>query len=239
MAEQSVIFVPGFMCDERLFRPQAAFFSALGWNVQVANTQCAHSIGDMARQLIRDAPDSFALCGLSMGGIVALEVMQQAPEKVEALALLNTTPLADQSAEQRIAHIGRVDEELMSIIQDELKPRYLSATNNDPEIVRCILAMARDLGPDTFKRQSEALLNRADMRCMLQQIDCPTLVLAGADDQVCTADLHRAMAGAIPGSRLVIVNNCGHLSTLESPETVNQALYSVFSRTGSNRPQGG
>jgi pimeloyl-ACP methyl ester carboxylesterase len=89
--------------------------------------------------------------------------------------------------------------------------------------------MAEDTGVEAFLRQQQAIMGRPDSRPSLGAIKCPTLVLVGDEDQATPPELSREIADNIAQSRLVIVANSGHLSTLEQPETVNEALVAWMS----------
>lgn len=163
-----------------------------------------------------------------MGGIVAFEVWRQAPERVAGLALLNTTPFADSPARRdtRLDQIKRVgDGQLKTVVMEELKPSYLGAkTKKDQSVLNEIYGMAERLGPDVFVAQSKALMARADSAETLQTITCPTIVIAGEQDEVCPVELHEIMHHGITQSVLRSVPDCGHLSTMESPDEVTALL---------------
>lgn len=227
MTTTPVILVPGLMCDRRLFALQGSAYGA-SRPVLHADLSKDTTIGAMAERLLSDAPDRFCLAGLSMGGIVAFEAWRQAPGRIAGLALLNTTPFADSPARQstRLAQIERVKRgQLKSVVMEELKPNYLGAkSKGDQELLDEIFAMAASLGPEVFIRQSRALMSRKDSVETLATINCPALIIAGAEDEVCPPELHEIMHRGIEGSRLQIIPGCGHLSTMEAPGIVTKAL---------------
>ena len=215
------------MCDARLFAPQIGALSA-GRTVQVATITEADSIPRLARLVLADAPPRFALAGLSMGSIVAMEMLRQAPERIERVALLDTNHRAETPDRQALRgpQVERVFEgALRQVLIEEMKPLYLAPENRDDEtILTCALDMAMDLGPDVFARQSEALRTRPDQSDVLRAADLPALVLCGEHDRLCPVERHQEMAALLPQSRLVIVPNAGHLSTLENPAATTEAL---------------
>lgn len=222
---EPLVFLPGFMCDRRLFAPQIA---GLGEDIECLTKIVAKStIGQMADAVLATAPKTFALAGLSMGGIIALEIMTRAPQRVSRLALMDTTPLADAPANRDVrtrqiadVHAGRLD----AVIRDELKPAYLVDGPNKPAILETCMDMARTLGPDVFEQQSLALRDRLGLEEVLHTIRVPTLVLCGAQDRLCPPERHRAMNAAIPHSKLKLISGAGHLPTLEQPEATTAAL---------------
>ncbi len=227
MAEFPIVFAPGLMCDARLFEKQAADLRRER-AVLFADFSEDESIAGMARRLLDDAPERFYLAGLSMGGIVAFEVWRQAEDRLAGLALMNTTPFADSPARRqtRLSQIARVEDgKLKTVVMEELKPNYLGAnTKNDQALLNEIFAMADRLGPAVFRRQSIALMSRCDSAETLAAINCPTLIIAGEEDEVCPPELHEIMKTAIANADLHILKACGHLSTMEAPEQVTSLL---------------
>ncbi len=225
MTAEHVLLLPGMMCDERLFEPQ---MDTINVPMHVGDTTRDDSFAAMARRALAEAPDRFAIVGLSMGGILAFEIWRQAPDRVTHLALLDTNPHAD-SAERRSMRAEQIAQVLKgglrSLAIDSLKPAYLAEANrDDDDLLETILAMALDLGADVFERQSIALKERIDSVATLATIDCPTTILCGAEDRLCPVEYHELMAERIPGARLVVVDDCGHLATLEQPAVVTREL---------------
>ena len=188
----------------------------------------------LAAHALAEAPERFAMAGLSMGGILAFEIWRQAPERVTHMALLDTNPHAE-ALERRSSRLEQIHTAiaggLRELAIESLKPLYLAeAHRDDQRLLDTILDMALDLGPEVFKRQSLALRDRADSVPTLATIDCPTLVLCGAEDRLCPVAHHEFMAERIPHARLVVVENCGHMSTLEQPEVVTKELKQLFAQ---------
>ena len=216
------------MCDGRLFSAQQRSLEAAGHSCSNGDLASGETIEELAANVLADAPECFVPVGLSMGGIVALEIVRQAPERVSHLALLNTTYRADKAGPQRIAQIDRVRQgELNLVLREELKPTYMHPDNRTAERLALLSDMGAALGEDVFERQSKALIARRSYAESLCEISCPTLVLAGAQDEVCPVVLHRDIAAAIPCARLEILQGCGHLSTLEKPAAVTRALFGL------------
>ncbi len=220
-----VLFLPGMMCDARLFAPQIAALSQER-AVQVAALTGQDSTAAMAAEVLAHAPPRFALAGLSMGGIVAMEVLAQAPDRVARLALLDTNPLAEvpQVQERRAPQIARaLSGALAQVMREDMMPRYL-APGSDPALLDLCLEMALDLGPAVFARQSLALRDRPDRQAVLAGHGGPALVLMGEGDRLCPRDRHDLMHALMPQSRLAVIAGAGHLPTLEQPEAVTAEL---------------
>jgi pimeloyl-ACP methyl ester carboxylesterase len=218
-----LIFLPGMMCDERLFTPQLGAFP----KARVITPIDFDTVQAMASDVLRQAPHTFALAGLSMGGIVAMEVLRQAPERVSRLALLDTNPRAELESVKamRAPQIESVKAGgLKTVIQEEMKPNYLVDSPRKPEILDLCMTMALKLGPDAFVNQSIALRNRPDQTETLRAYKGPALVLCGKQDRLCPVERHELMHALLANSHLEIVENAGHLPTLEQPKITTAAL---------------
>jgi pimeloyl-ACP methyl ester carboxylesterase len=223
---EPLVLVPGLACTGELFAPQ---IEALGGGrpIQVADHTGADSIAGIAEALLAAAPPRFALAGLSMGGYVALEVMRRAPSRVTRLALLDTSARADtdegrQNRERLIAlaQDGRYEE-----IDAVLWPRLVApGRRSDRVLAEVVTRMRRETGPEVFARQQRAIMGRVDSRPGLPGIEIPVLVLVGAEDAITPPEHAREMAEAIEWASLTVLPGVGHLSTLEAPGPVNEAL---------------
>jgi len=203
-----LVLLPGMMCDGRLFEPQIKGLSNQ-CDVDVLPITEFESIAQIADDVLLKAPAKFSLAGLSMGGIVAMEIMAKAPDRVERLALLDTNPLAEDPAisNNRLRQIERVlNGELLSVMRDEMKPLYLTDGANRKAHLALCMDMALTLGPEVFVRQSKALMSRLDQRATLSAIHVPTLVLCGRDDTLCPVERHALMHELIPHSIMSIIS---------------------------------
>lgn len=221
-----LVLLPGMMCDARLFAPQIAAFSR-DRAVQVAPLGGHDSMAALAAAVLADAPPRFALAGLSMGGIVAMEIMAQAPDRVVRLALMDTNPRAE-TPEMRVRRQPQIDRVraggLVEVMRDEMKPNYLAPGPGLAPVLDLCLDMALALGPAVFARQSAALRDRPDRQEVLRGVRVPTLVLCGAHDRLCPLERHALIHALIPGSVLCVIDSAGHLPTLEQPDATTQAL---------------
>ncbi len=162
-----------------------------------------------------------------MGGYIAYAILRAAPERVAKLALLDTAARADlpEQSERRMAQIELAESGRFGELLDLLWPLFVHKNRQHDEALKSVVrAMMDDTGPAAFVRQQKAIMTRPDSRPDLPKIKCPTLILVGDGDTLTPPKLSEEMAGLIPGSRLVTVADCGHLSTLERPEAVNRAL---------------
>ncbi|MCO6384905.1 alpha/beta fold hydrolase [Oceanicola sp. 502str15] len=221
-----LLFLPGMMCHARLFGAQTAYFSGRR-AVHHAPISGAESVQALAASVLAGAPERFALAGLSMGGIVAMEVLRQAPSRVERIALLDTNPLAEAEAVRdrrgpqiEMARAGR----MVEVMCDEMMPNYLADAPGTQPLLDLCMEMALSLGPEVFIRQSIALRDRPDQSDTLRAFEGPALVLCGRHDKLCPIERHELMASLFPDATLTIIEDAGHLPTLEQPDATNAAL---------------
>jgi len=194
----------------------------------------ADTMAEMARQVLAQAPERFALAGLSMGGLLSFELWRQAPERITRLALLDTNPRTDTPERQedrrrqlRMAASGKFPE----ITTDVLLPRLVHPNRlHDQALGQVILDMALSVGPTGFCNQINAVLSRSNSVPTLPTITVPTLVLCGREDILTPLELHEEMAASILDATLTVLEHCGHLSTLEQPGAVNRALRDWLTR---------
>ena len=221
-----IVFLPGMMCDARLYTPQIAAFGS-GRALHLPPLSGADTTKGIAKGILTNAPDRFALVGLSMGGIIAMEIMALSPERVDRLALLDTNP-CDELPDMRVRRAAQMDRvregRLGEVMRDEMKPNYLADSPNRQPILDLCMEMALDLGPEIFIRQSLALRDRPDRRDALRMISVPTLILCGREDRLCPVARHELMRDLIPGSRLEIIEGAGHLPVLEQSQLTNGAI---------------
>ncbi|SHH41085.1 Pimeloyl-ACP methyl ester carboxylesterase [Cognatiyoonia sediminum] len=220
-----LVFLPGMMCDERLFAHQIDAMSN-DRAIHVAAFDGTH-VATIAEEILKSAPPHFALAGLSMGGIVAMEILRQSPERVQAVALLDTNPLAEtrEVMERRIPQIEMaMNGNLEAVMRDEMKPNYLTEGPHRQSILDLCMDMALSMGPTAFIEQSRALQTRPDQTDTLRAYKSPTLILCGEEDTLCPVHRHTLMHELMPHSTLTILPNAGHLPTLEQPEATTAAL---------------
>ena len=219
--------LPGMMCNRRLFSAQAKTLGSR-YDVVVPSLTAGCSIEEMAKDVLCEITAAkFNLAGLSMGGIVAIDIIRQAPDRVSRLALIDTSPLAEAAdvkarREPQIAAARAGN--LAAVLRDELKPNYLANGDRKREILDLCTDMALTLGPDVFERHSRALQNRADRQETLRKVQAPTLIMMGEDDRLCPRDVHDLMHNLVSGSRLSIIEGAGHLPTLEKPDETTAEL---------------
>jgi len=226
MARESLVLLPGLLCDAALWAPQVEAL-ADDYEIFVADFTRADTIAGMAEAALALAPERFNLAGLSMGGYVAQEVVRRVPGRLLRLALLDTSarPDTDEQRSRRRGLIELAQKGQFKGVTPRLLPQLIHpARQQDAALTATVMGMAERVGPDAFLRQQKAIMGRVDSRPDLPRIACPALVLCGRDDVLTPLELSREMAEAVPGAELVVVEECGHLSSLERPAEVNAAF---------------
>lgn len=226
MPNTPLVLIPGLACTEALFADQIKALAG-SCEVIIGDHMQHGTMADIATHILSTTPARFALAGLSMGGYISLEIIRQAPERVERLALLDTSARADtpEKIEQRhealrLAAAGK----FMAVCHATLDLSIAQSRHGDRALKAEIIKMATDTGADVWARQVRAIIERRDSVPYLAEIACPTLVVVGEEDQLTPPDLAREMAAKIKRARLEVIADCGHMSTMEQPEVVNGLL---------------
>jgi pimeloyl-ACP methyl ester carboxylesterase len=222
-----IILLPGTLCDADLFAAQKQSLADL-FELKDVSTSSAETLGEIAYNIINEIDGPFSVLGLSYGGILAFELWRQAPERIESLILLNTNhkkpSTKTRESQQRYLGMSQLGE-FKEIVVDFLKDAMLHPIHSkNQELRNRILQMALNVGRDNFFRQVKAQLNRPDSSSDLPNIKCPVLVMTGRQDLICTVQIHEEIASLIPNSKLEIIEECGHLSTMEQPQVVNSII---------------
>jgi len=232
VVKTSLILVPGLLCDEAVWAHQSALLARIA-DVQIAVNGARDSLVAMADAIIAQAPPRFALAGHSMGGRVALEVIRRVPERVIALALLDTghqALAAGEAGEREVAgRLALVDKArrqgMRAMGWEWLQGMVYPSRLSDAVLVNAILDMIERKTPELYAAQTRALIGRPDATPLLAKIRCPTLVLCGREDAWSPPRRHEEMRDMIPGSELAVLPYCGHMSTMEQPAAVGEALH--------------
>jgi pimeloyl-ACP methyl ester carboxylesterase len=220
-----LLLLPGLTNDARVWN---GVIGALGGAAEcsVAPLTSAETMQALAANVLANAPARFALAGLSMGGYCAFEIQRQAPDRVLAIALVDTSARPDtaESRANREKQIERAKTDYAGLVS-ELVPKWVHPSRlDDPDVGGVVRTMALEAGAQTFARQQRAIMSRADSRPLLATIRCPAVVIAGRDDALMPREIHEEIANGIAGARLVMLDACGHLAPLERAAGVADAL---------------
>jgi pimeloyl-ACP methyl ester carboxylesterase len=220
-----ITFLPGLACDADIWREQLAALSPRHTlHVSDVHSRFA-TLPQMAAALLAEQPGDLLLCGTSMGGMLALEVQRQSPQRVKSMAILASSARPDtpdlirlRSEAIVLFEQGRMLDVLQANVPFAFDPAHAQA------LVPRYLAMMQRAGAAQLVAQNRAIMARIDSRPLLPCIACPTLVVVGASDLLTPPEHAREMAALIPGARLEILPRCGHLLTWEQPQRVNALL---------------
>jgi pimeloyl-ACP methyl ester carboxylesterase len=227
MTDKPVLYLlPGLLCDATVWRHQVDHLVDLA-EVRVPDYRDCDSLTAMAEHVLNDAPECFAVAGHSMGGRVALEIVRKARERVTHLALLDTAthPTAESEYAKRLGWVDLARREGMTALEEVWLPPMVHPDRlGDADLMQPLKAMVESYTPEQFAGEIHALLERPDATPVLAAITCPTLVLCGREDAWSTLEGHRKIAAAIAGSRMLVIEHCGHFAPIEQPEAVTGAL---------------
>jgi len=222
-----LVFIPGLGDDPYLWRHQTAHLSDVA-SSEVADITHKDNIPDLARHILKSAAPSFAICGFSLGGYVALEILRQAPERVQRLALIATNARAD-TQRRRAERLSIIDHALKPngfdrVLRDQLVEVLFFENLKNEALKIDIVSMGMRVGAENFVRQHRACMERQSSLDLLQKISCPSLVLCGRQDLATPIEMSEQIGGGIAGSRFVIIEDAGHYVPIERPQAVTALL---------------
>ncbi len=224
---ETVILVPGLLCDADVWAHQTATLGA-HYDVIVPDLTHHDALGGMAAHILEAAPTRFSIVGHSMGGRVALEVWRAAPDRVARLGLLDTGvhPASAEELPKRQAMLDISASQGMTALADAWLPPMVKPglLETDTGLRSRLYAMVEGMTPAIHRQQITALVNRLNASPLLPQIRCPVLIGVGELDLWSPPDQHEPIAAAIPNARMVVFLDSGHMAPMETPEVVDAAL---------------
>lgn len=231
MNDLNIVFLPGLLCDERLWRDQVLGVSTFA-ETFIADLTLDDDISAMAKRVLDHAPASFALVGLSMGGYVAFEILRQAPERVTSLVLFDTSASPDTPARraQRQEGIDSLKIGKFAGVTAKLIPQLIHPSRVNGPVAGIVREMAERVGSEAYIRQQNAIMGRQDSRPFLSQISVPTLVAVGDSDVVTPLSEALKIHHGIKQSYMHVFKECGHLPVLEMSEESTAVLRRLFGR---------
>jgi pimeloyl-ACP methyl ester carboxylesterase len=237
MKKKPLVLLPGLMCDRTVWESQIQDLAGIS-EPSVAEYGMLNSLAAMAGHVLKTAPARFAVAGHSMGGRVAMEMFRQAPERISAICLMDTRhhplPAGEVGEKERAGRLALLEvarqKGTRAMGEEWVKGMVHPDRLSDRTLIDSILDMFARKTADLFEAQQTALLNRPDAGALMREIRCPALVLCGREDGWSTPQWHESMAREIPGAALAIIERCGHMSTMERPAEVSQAMRSWLER---------
>lgn len=214
--------------DGGVWRHQLASLSRRT-DVLIGNLMLDDTLADMAARILAAAPPRFALAAQCMGGYLAFEILRQAPERVERLALINTSARSDTPSQaagrlRRLESLAGKAEASAEYLSQALLWMVAPAHLKDEGVAGPAREAIGGISPSAAIRQQKAMAARPDSRAGLASLTMPTLVVGGAQDRICPVEMSVEIAGLIAGSRLEILDPCGHLAPLERPDRLGAML---------------
>lgn len=226
MSGETILMIPPLLCDARIFEAQIAVLSRKN-AVMVAPTAIGERMEEIASQILTAAPARFALMGMGLGGMIAIETLRRAPERVTRVALVSTTAQADtpEAAAARETQIiaargGRWED----VLRHEINSTWMAPNTDRVELVRRLTQMGQDMGPEAYVKQARALQRRKDQQSTLRQITQPATVICGRHDGQYHLKRHQFMAEMIPYAELEVIEGAGYLPSAEAPDALTDAL---------------
>jgi pimeloyl-ACP methyl ester carboxylesterase len=225
---QTLVMIPGLGSDAAVWRRTITALNS-EVNCLVGDTLSDRSLRGMAQRILDQAPETFALAGVSMGGMVALEMMKIAPQRMTRLALIDTNVRPDaiaRKAYRYFANFVAITGDFERLSERSVNSLVHPSTPND---VRAELAeMGARVGVKTYVRQNVAVAARKDLRPVLQSIAVPTAVIVGHEDRVTPIELSQEIHDLTPGSTLHVIPDCGHLPPIEKPAALAVILLGLM-----------
>lgn len=221
-----LILLPGLLCDDVLWQYQIDHLADVA-ECTVADLAGDDTVEAMARRVLVEAPPRFALAALSMGGYVAHAIMRAAPDRVERLALFDTSarPDTDEQKARRRGLIELAEKGTFKGVTPRLLPLLVHPDRlTDKALTDAVMGMAERIGKDAFLFQQAAIMGRPDSRPHLPRYACPTLVACGRQDALTPIEVNAEMAALIPDARFVVIEDSGHLPLMEQPVAATALL---------------
>lgn len=234
-----LLLIPGMLNTAAVWAHVVPLLEGVA-EVRIANVQTQTSIANMATDAMAQVADvapeqPLVVCGFSMGGYVAIEMVAVSLRKVGALCLLDTSgrPEAPETAAQREKTIAAIERDFDKVASGVARFSTGAETQNNAALMAEILVLLRAVGPTVAIAQNRAVMARADHRDALRKLDMPVLVACGKTDQITPPVLSQELAALIPGAQLVWVDGAGHMTPMEQPAALAEHLKALISRVSS------
>lgn len=229
MAEP-LVFLPGMMCDVRVFLPQITKLSR-NFPIHVASLSEGNTIEELSKNVLENTPPRFSLVGSSLGGMVAMDMLRRAPDRIEKAVLISVSALAEtpaQAADREELIVQARSGRLADAIAQTYSATHLAPGPQRMTLMNELTEMAASLGPQVYLSQSRAMQRRPDQQASVRKTSVPTCLICGEHDDVTPPKHHAFIADLMGESELHILPDAGHMPTLESPDSVTEILEKWF-----------
>lgn len=223
---EPLVLIPGLMCDARIFFAQLVALSP-GRSVTVSSSDAGERVEEIASNLLDQLPVRFAVAGHDLGGVVAMELLRRAPDRVTRIALIGTPPLAEtpqESVERDLQIVRARSGKLDDVMRDYYSFDWLAPGQRRTDLQNTVQSMSARLGPETFVRQARAMQRRRDQQGTLRKCRVPATVICGEYDKRTPVKRHSFLSELIPCAKLRVVPRAGHLPSLEAPQATVDAM---------------
>lgn len=221
MTAETLVFLPGVLSDDRLWSYQISHLSDLV-ACRVIPLVTRNSTSDLLQMVLSQIEGNFFLAGHSMGGWLALELASKVPDRILKLCLLNTSAQPDsvEKRQNRIQMIQAVEHGAFPTVAAAIADRYVYSR----KVKKDVLSMFLNVGARAFLNQQQALLTRRECNSILPQLTMPTLVIHARQDNNFSLAVHQELVDKIPHAKLAVIEDCGHMCPMESPQAVTALL---------------
>lgn len=223
-----LVLLPGLLSDARVFAPQIAALSR-HLPIMVLPTGKRDAVEEAASEILETLPSKVSLCGMGLGGVIAIEMLRLAPERIGRLALINTSAQADtpnEAAAREPRIVAAKSGRFLEIVKETFGPAYFHPSPRRTDIVVQMTEMGRAIGAETYLRQERLMQKRKDQQAMLRKSKVPALIVCGASDPTVPVRRHEFLAELMPKGHLALIEGAGMIPTLEQPDVVTTALRS-------------
>jgi pimeloyl-ACP methyl ester carboxylesterase len=223
-----LVLLPGLLSDARVFAPQIAALSR-HLPIMVLPTGKHDAVEDAATEILEALPSKVSLCGLGLGGVIAIEVLRLAPERIGRLALINTSAQSDtpnEAAAREPRIVAAKSGRFFEIVKQEFGPANFHPSTRRTDIVVQMTEMGRAIGAETYVRQERLMQKRKDQQALLRKSMVQALIVCGGSDPTIPVRRHEFLAELMPKGHLALIEGAGMVPTLEQPDVVTTTLRS-------------
>lgn len=223
---EKIIFVPGLLCDEVVFKETLKDFEEV-FETSVANLNTQRTITKMAEDTLAAHSGQIVVVGHSMGARVAFEMVRIAPQRISGLAVFDTGIHPYRTGEEirRNRLVKLAYEKGMTALAEGWLPKMVHPDRlTDKQLMGALKEMVERKTPLIHEQQIHALLNRPIAEDYVHQIFCPTLVGVGRQDAWSPVERHQKIQQKIAGATLEIIENAGHFAPMEQPQIFSKIL---------------
>ena len=229
-----VLLIPGMLNTSAVWDAVVSLLKDEA-DLRIANVQTQSSIADMAHDawsLLENVAETtpVVVCGFSMGGYVAIDMVAQPKRAMDGLVLLDTSarPESPEGEIARAKTIAAFERNFAKVVENMLPFMTHAENHQNAAMFDTLRATMLPVGGETAVRQTRAVAGRADRRAQLAALTVPTRIVCGREDKVTPPELSQELADLIPGAQLQWLAQSGHMAPVEQPREVAEAIRSLL-----------